>query len=152
MLIPLDPNGRTGLWDALEVSIERDNLIAIVSSGQITHKLRHDAVNNDQGACTVRRMRNLSYVRVGTERLMPLPPHFAVSLADDGFAGALEEYLARDASIETTLRDMTLLIDLVFFEVKSLKKLIIPFDASHVPVEGFDIHYDLVAGRTQVSR
>ena len=141
MFLPIDPNKLDSLWDSLKVSLCEAAHSEIVSSGYLNIiAARHLSVQDAEAV--VARMKGLNYVRIGTGRVNPVPPHFGVHLDHGQSKAKLMEYLGLDTSRHRIIRDISLLVDFIFFEIKSLVELRIPFECEEVEVQGFVARYN----------
>lgn len=130
MYLPLDPSKTEGLWEKFSQSLEQGALTCIVANGE------QACVNEISGdpRPVIERFKECGYSRIGTSRSVPVPAHFGVRI--EGEVGYLQEYLAYDGSQDQMLSDLRKLSQLIFYEVPTLKKLVIPFEIAGLSDQG----------------
>ncbi|MEN2426504.1 hypothetical protein [Chromobacterium vaccinii] len=141
MFLPVDPSKLNSLWDSLKVSLCEVEHSEIVSGGHF-NPIAAQRLSRQDAESVVARMKELNYVRIGTGRMSPVPPHFGAHLDCEKSKASLMEYLGVDSSHDRIVRDISLLVDFVFFEIKSLVELTIPFRCEEVEVQGFAARYN----------
>lgn len=151
MFLPIDPNKFNSLWDSLKMSLCEAAHSEIVSSGCL-NIIAARRLSAQDAEAVVTRMKGLNYVRIGTGRMNPVPPHFGVHLDHGQSKARLTEYLGVDNSRDRIISDISLLVDFIFFEIKSLVELTIPFKCEEVEVQGFVARYNADLDCTVICR
>lgn len=136
MYFPSDPNKIPALWDSFEESLLASNVSYVLKDGQARPENFPRKVTSIEASNLINRLKKMGYVRIGASRLMAVPPHFGVVLDFDGTNATLVEYLALESTSERMERDISLLIDMIFYELPRLQKLTIPLDVGAVVIQG----------------
>ena len=79
MYIPVDPNKIKAIWDELEKNLLSNEHSYIIYNGNKNKKkkniLESKEINN-----LISRMYRCDYIRIGTNKMIPFPPHFSIKL------------------------------------------------------------------------
>lgn len=138
MYIPLDPDKINGFWSKLKNSLIENNHSYLVEKGKkgtSIAKTRLDAKQADQ---LIARLANADYIRIGSNKMVPIPPHFAIELNNQN-AGKLVELITVDNHADTIKNSIELIIQFAFFELKKMTELIIPFYVDAISDSEFNI-------------
>ncbi|WP_301153557.1 hypothetical protein [Metapseudomonas otitidis] len=140
MFILVDPNKLKVLWNSFRIGLCDVKHFEIVSGGKFKPTTTQLSCAEEADAIAAR-MKNLNYVRVGTERMIPTPPHFGAQLNSEHAKAKLTDYLGASCSQKNIIRDISLFVDFIFFEISSLDELIIPFECEGVEIQGLSAQY-----------
>ncbi|WP_211473829.1 hypothetical protein [Collimonas humicola] len=152
MYFPSDPIKTPALWDTFKESLQASNASYILENGQTQPANFPRKVTSVEASNLVSRLREMEYVRIGTSRLMAIPPHFGVVLNSDRTTAELVEYLALEYTNERIERDISLLVDLIFYELPNLQKLAVPLDVGAVVITGIKANIGDKRGVTEFIR
>ncbi|MBA2655339.1 MAG: hypothetical protein H0U71_09805 [Gammaproteobacteria bacterium] len=150
MYIPLDPKKTNESWEKLKKSLISNKFTYTICKGE---NLISD-LGNDMQQCIkgiINRMKQADYVRLGSNRMILMPVHFAVNFISYNKA-KLVELINLDDSENTLKNDLTLVIQFIFFENKSLKELVIPLivndiEAINIEIEKDEKHHQMIIRR-----
>lgn len=135
MFLPIDPKKTSAIWAALSESLhEREHCFVVVDGSNSNPAARRLTSAEAEGV--VHRMKHLSYMRIGTSKLNPVPPHFGLRVDGERRRADLAEYIGQDCSADRISRDLTLLVELAFFEIPSLEELAIPLVCDEISIPG----------------
>lgn len=140
MYFPLDPNKNPALWESLRDCLLTSSVSYVLENRKaqsvgVPRKVTFAEVDG-----LINRMQTLGYVRIGASRLVATPPHFGVSLSYDGKVGDLTEYIALDGTKERRGRDISFLVELMFYELPNLSKLIVPLELNVTGIPGVGVN------------
>lgn len=152
MYFPSDPNKNPALWEALRDGLLTSNILYIFENGKDQSASLSRKATSAEADVLINRMRSLGYVRIGVNRLTATPPHFGVSLSSDGKIANLMEYLALDIEKDRPDRDISLLVDLMFYELPNLRKLVVPLRLEVIEISGVGVDIDSHNGVAEFSR
>lgn len=138
MYFPSDPNKIPALWDSFKESLLVSNAAYVLENGQTRPENFPRKATSIEASNLINRLKEMGYVRIGASRLMAVPPHFGAVLSSDGTNAVLVEYLALESTNERMERDISLLVDLIFYELPSLQKLTVPLDVGAVVIQGIE--------------
>lgn len=97
MFIPVDSNKLKVIWNSFRVGLCEIKYFEIVSGGKFKPTATQLSCAEEAEAIAAR-MKNLDYVRIGTERMIPTPPHFGAQLNSEHSKAKLTEYLGASCS------------------------------------------------------
>lgn len=126
MYIPFDAHLIDGLWEKFEQVLIGQDLYHVISDGKRVGHPEKKTVTTEEARVITDRFKQPSCNFIGTSRLMPVPPHFALVLEQDGHNASLFEYISYDHSEAQISRDMNLVAVCCFFHIKTLRILSIP--------------------------
>lgn len=152
MYFPSDPNKIPASWDTFKESLLFSNVSYILENGKnrpenLRRRLTSVDVNDLVG-----RLKKMNYVRIGVSRLMAVPPHFGVVLDSEGKTADVIEYLALESTSERIERDISLLVDLIFYELPNLRRLSVPLNVGTVVVPGIEAKIEKKINKTEFIR
>ena len=152
MYIPIDPAKDYGYLNKLANSLRLNDFYPYITNGKSfrleeTWKNRQEDIIKD----IVRRMKSANYSRIGTNRNVPIPPHFAIEI-EDNKKGKLVELISIDDSKETLVNDINLVIQFTFFDNPHLEELIIPLVIEGIDNSEVDITFHLEDSVTYINR
>lgn len=133
MYLPLNPNKIEGLWDKFLQSISDCSFEYVVSNGEQNSSSR----SIEEPGLVTRRFKECEFSRIGTAKSVPIPAHYGVRIESE--TGYLQEYIARDASEDQIASDLRKLSQLIFYEVPTLRKLVIPFEVKNMSDQGVTV-------------
>jgi hypothetical protein len=142
MYFPADPKKNPVLWSTLRDGLISSYVSIILEGGKAPFAEKPRKVTSEQAAELMLRLQKLEYVRVGTSRLLAVPPHFGVAISGEGKFATLTEYVALDNEPERRNRDITLLVDLIYYEMPDLWKLHVPLNVSQINSLGIEMVID----------
>lgn len=142
MYFPSDPNKNPAIWKVLMHGLLASNTFYILENGKDHSTDLPRKAKSAEVDVLINRMQGLGYVRIGESRLTATPPHFGVSLSSDGKTADLMEYLALDSAKESRERDISLLVDLMFYELPNLIKLTVPLKLGLIEIPGIGVDID----------
>lgn len=137
-----DPNKNPALWRVLMDGLLASNTSYVLENGKDQSADLPRKGTSAEVDVLIKRMQGLKYVRIGASRLTATLPHFGVSLSSDGKTAGLKEYLALDSAKERRVRDISLLVDLMFYELPSLIKLTVPLRLEVIEIPGVEVDID----------
>ncbi|MCI1837962.1 hypothetical protein ABFG95_02320 [Achromobacter sp. HNDS-1] len=152
MYFPSDPNKTPALWEALRDGLLTSNVSYVLENGKDQSAGLSRKATSAEADFLINRMRRLGYVRVGVSQLTATPPHFGVLLSSDGKVANLMEYLTLDSAKDRPDRDISLLVDLMFYELPNLRKLIVPLRLEVIEIPGVGVDIDSQHGVAEFSR
>jgi hypothetical protein len=121
MYIPLDPIKVDGCWKKLEESLLAGSFSCVIHDGKKTSENFYK-VNITE---IVKKMQQADYVRLGSNKMVLMPVHFAIKFLNYSTA-RINELISLDNSEERIKNDLALVIQFAFFENANLETLIVP--------------------------
>lgn len=150
MLIPLDPSKISACWKKLEHSLLENDFTCIIHAG----KKCFDSLNHTKKKHIekiIHEMQQADYVRLGSNRTILIPAHFAIKFLSYHKA-TLCELVSLNASEEIIKNDLTLAIQFAFFENPNLAELIIPLIIKDIHDENIKIEINEVNQQMIIKR
>lgn len=131
MYLPLDPNKVEGMWDKLANSLLLNNFVYLINDNNKNETAKPKKLSHNEVNSLIFKMKKADYTRIGSSKMMPIPTHFAIKLGENN-EGELVELIVMDNAEDTVRSALNFVIQLSFFEIKNLKKLVIPFNIKGV--------------------
>lgn len=150
MFIPVEPNSVSGIWDKLQRSLSEQSLCLVVSDGKQIENPADTRLSTDEATDLIDKLKSRDHVRVGTIRTEPTPSHFSINL--DGNNGELMEFVAMSSDKERIRKDLSLVLQFTFFEIKDIGELLIPLIVEGLEDPELKIVIDTSANATKAYR
>jgi|GEM_PF-2028551 len=150
MYIPIDPIRDIKAWDNLKQGLNNSSVCWVVSNGVLVKNLDTKMLSEAEIDGLVNQLKHYSYIRLGTSRSESMPAHFAIDL--NGKSGILKEYVALSSEGSRLKNDAMLIAQFVFFEIKQLESLTIPFVVDFKDDVEFIFHIDSDLKQTEITR
>lgn len=138
MYISLDPDKVNGFWSKLKNSLIENNHSYLIEKGKKGTSIAKTQLDAKQADKLITRLENADYIRIGSNKMIPIPPHFAIELNNQN-AGKLIELITADDHPDTINYSIELIIQFAFFELKNMTELIIPFYVDTISDSEFNI-------------
>lgn len=127
MYLPSDPFVNNELWQSFKLYLNKTHVYQSIISGQKNFlEKKKIKMNSNQISELISRFKKSDYVRIGTNRTVPFPPHFALKFVTRSKA-ILTELINIDTSISSIADEIIFVSQLIFLELPQLHELIIPF-------------------------
>ena len=136
MFLPIDPEKMSAIWASFSESLRETEHCFVVLDGRNNNPAAGRRLTSAEAEGVVQRMKLLNYVRIGTSKLNPVPPHFGLHVDGERRRADLVEYFGLDCSADRIFRDLTLCVELAFFEIPFLEELAIPLACDEILVPG----------------
>jgi hypothetical protein len=125
MYLPINPHKLNDYWDILKNSLRKQKLVYLILNGKYSGAnlcIEADFEINK----LMDRLKIYNYVRLGSQHMLPTPPHFAIDITSET-TGHLKEFITSDISLDSIKREISLATQFIFFELPNLNEIIIPF-------------------------
>jgi hypothetical protein len=150
MFLPVDLKRVESLSQALVMDLCEREHCHIIEDGKYSACMRKKTASAAENL--VGRLNELGYVRIGTERMNPVAPYFGVRMSEGAHRAELVEYIGIDCEQDRIVRDISFLVELMFFEVNELKVLEVPIELSDLRIPGISTCIDFGRAITIISR
>jgi len=151
MYSPYNPHGVDELWLKFETSIIKQELCYVICDGSHFPNAKPYKMSQVEAKDYIRRLKTLKHVWIGTGHLMPIPWHFAIKeVSVDSWL--LCDLIAMESQTSSIERDLLFIVEFIFWFVKNLKILTIPFRVNLSEKLEFRLEIDNTINETRIYR
>lgn len=126
MYLPIDPKKSEHLFADFFNALRAINHFHLVDQGKERPDATLEKSSSKEAINTIERLKKLPYVKIGTTKCMPTPPHFGADLSENHRHAKLVDYFSSSHDQNRINRDIYLFVDLIFLEIKELETLDVP--------------------------
>lgn len=138
MYLPVDPLKTENILQDLERSFSANAYVYSIFDGNFISGREKKTLSIEEAAAFIARLRNYQYIRIGTARLQPVPPHYGIDYVEANIA-ELKELISLNSERMQLLSDISKVVQLFFYQEKEAVELRIPGGFNDLLVEGFSI-------------
>lgn len=138
MYFPVDPSKTDNILQDLEESLSAHAYVYTILDGNFITGSESKILSIDEAAVLIARLRNYHYIRVGTARLQPVPPHYGIDYVEANIA-ELKELISSNSERKQLLSDLSKVIQLFFYQEKDAVELRVSGGFNDLLVDGFSI-------------
>jgi len=137
----IDPNRSRNFWEKFRQDLVTNRSCYIIVDGKQNFDTKNILLNFNDVNKSIERMKKTDYVRLGSSRTMPIPPHFAINFLDANKA-ILLELIVIDNNLQEISNAVNLIIQLSFYENPALMELRIPLIIDNIIEEDVNVITD----------